>query len=181
MLAFDIETLGLNPEAHAVTCVCAYDPDARIERTFLCPTPETIEEFFCLLDSADRICAFNGARFDLPFLQRRFGVDLERVGRWRRKLHDPFEACKLALDRTFPLKDLLSLNGVPGKTGSGADAITLAKQGNLQAVGEYCMNDTVRTHQAASLDRIRLPRVPHAVLTREGVLLPEKTGADGCI
>jgi len=67
MLAFDIETTGLDKNARA-TCACAYDPDAGIDQLFFFKDG-TQEDFFALLDQADSLCAFNGARFDIPFLQ----------------------------------------------------------------------------------------------------------------
>ena len=169
MLAFDLETSGLDPRKHLITCAAACDPEAGLERVFifarldagggeLVPMLDSAEEFMLLLDAADRLCAFNGARFDLPFLQYQLGAAPARIAAWRRKLHDVFEGCKLALGVTFPLRDLLELNGLPGKTGSGADAIGLARAGDWARLGAYCLNDTRVTHQVSCLDRILLPR-----------------------
>ena len=167
MLAFDLETSGLNPREDLITCAAVSDPEAGIERVFffarleggrLVPMLDDAEEFMQMLDAADRLCAFNGARFDLPFIRHQLGADSARVTRWRLKLHDVFEACKLALGVTFPLSALLELNGLPGKTGSGADAILLARQGDWPRLGAYCLNDTRVTHQVSSLGRIHLPR-----------------------
>ena len=181
MLTFDLETSGLNPRECLITCAAVHDPDAEIEQIFyfarldgehtkkLVPMLDRAEEFMALLDAADRLCAFNGARFDLPFIQHQLRASPERVLGWRLKLHDVFEACKLALNITFPLKALLALNDLPGKTGSGADAIQLALDGDWSNLGEYCLNDTRVTHRVSSLHRIRLPKA-------RGI----DFGADGC-
>lgn len=179
MLTFDLETTGLHPSTCLVTCAAAYDPDAGVEQVFLfaglneqkelVPVLDRAEEFMALLDAADRLCAFNGARFDLPFIQHQLGAAPDRVRAWRLKLHDVFEACKLALDITFPLKSLLQLNNLPGKTGSGADAIQLARDGDFLALGEYCLNDTRVTHRVSSLDRIHLPRARGIDFSVDGV------------
>ena len=179
MLTFDLETTGLDPATCLITCAAAYDPDAGLEQIFIMarldergeivPVLDRAEEFMALLDGADRLCAFNGARFDLPFIQHQLGAAPERVRAWRLKLHDVFEACKLALDVTFPLKALLQLNDLPGKTGSGTDAIQLARDGNFLALGEYCLNDTRVTHRVSSLDRIRLPRARGIEFGLDGV------------
>ena len=71
MLAFDIETTGLKPESCEVTCICACDTDAGVALTIIPPLGQPVEPFFALLDCAERLCAFNGVRFDLPFLQAR--------------------------------------------------------------------------------------------------------------
>ena len=122
MLAFDLETSGLDPRSDLITCAAACDPESDIQRVFffarldesgeLVPMLDGAETFMAMLDAADRLCAFNGARFDLPFLQHQLGASPARVGAWRRKLHDVFEGCKLGLGVTFPLRDLLELNGL---------------------------------------------------------------------
>ena len=178
MLAFDLETTGLHPSTCLITCAAVYDPDAGVEQVFLfarlneerelVPMLDRAEEFMALLDGADRLCAFNGARFDLPFVQHQLGAAPERVRAWRLKLHDVFEACKLALDVTFSLKSLLELNGLPGKTGSGADAIQLARDGDWDRLAEYCLNDTRVTHRVSSLSCIRLPMVREIFMDASG-------------
>jgi len=117
MLAFDIETTGLNPIRHEVTCACVFDGESGLERSFLFmrdTDPALREEFMALLDEAETLCAFNGARFDIPFLMRSWGIPGERVAGWMVKLIDVFEACKLARGVTFSLNALLQANGLEG-------------------------------------------------------------------
>lgn len=117
MLAFDIETTGLNGNCHHVTCACVFDGESGVERSFLFGRDTDLslrEEFMGMLDAAERICAFNGARFDIPFLARSWNLPSERVGSWMVKLVDAFEACKLARGRTFSLNALLHANGLAG-------------------------------------------------------------------
>jgi hypothetical protein len=173
MLAFDIETTGLDMARDRITCACAYDA-CGTERAFIF-MPEGSrrtdhprdygfdggwgdpEEFMALLDDAPRLCAFNGVRFDVPFIARQWGAPTERVEGWMRKLFDPFEASRAALGRTFKLEQLLQTNGLQGKTGSGTAAITMAREGRWAELEEYCMHDTRMTHAAASLAVIALP------------------------
>ena len=119
MLAFDLETTGLNPETDLITCAAAYAPEAGVERVFFFSRGDDPEEFLALLDGADRLCAFNGARFDIPFLQAAFKPAAGRVLSWRLKLHDVYEACRLALCVTFPLQALLDINGLAGMAATG--------------------------------------------------------------
>jgi hypothetical protein len=156
MLAFDIETTGLDPANSEVTCACAYDGDEEWAFVFG-QCKEDPEEFMALLDAAPRLCAFNGVRFDLPFLARRWGVPDARVGAWVRKLYDPFEACRLALGRTFSLDRLLAANGLRGKTGSGLQAVEMARDGRWDELAEYCMHDTKMTHAVAGMAACALP------------------------
>jgi hypothetical protein len=159
ILAVDIETTGLDPRVDDVTCACVYDAEGGVARSFVFMRdgPGAREEFLALLDAAPRLCAFNGVRFDLPFLARRWGLAPERVGAWVRKLVDPFEASKLALNRTFSLDRLLAANGLSGKTGSGLHAVTLAREGRWDELADYCMHDTRMTHAAVALPALLLP------------------------
>ena len=173
MLAFDLETPGLDMEQNRITCACAYDA-CGVERAFVFK-PEgsrrtdhprdygfgggwgNPEEFMMLLDAAPRLCAFNGVRFDVPFIAKQWRAPDERVGGWMRKLFDPFEASRTALQRTFPLERLLHSNGLQGKTGSGLAAIAMAREGRFDELADYCMHDTRVTHAASSLPVIALP------------------------
>ena len=174
MLAFDLETTGLDPAAHAVTCACAYDPLSGIDVTFFPPLGDDLQPFFALLDAAPVLCAFNGARFDIPFLQTRYQLPEERVRPWILKLYDVYEACRLAFGAGFSLNALLDANGLESKTGSGREAITLAEQGRWDELGAYCRMDTVKTYEAAALPRLRLPlRGRTAAVLRMGQFVHE--------
>lgn len=165
VLAFDIETTGLDADACEVTCACAYDPARGVERSFLFALGDSPDEFMSLLDEAPLLCAFNGVRFDIPFLCKKWGVPDERAGRWVAKLLDPFEACKLGLGQTFSLNRLLEANGLQAKTGSGLDAVNMAREGRWGELAEYCMHDTKMTHAAATLEA--------------GMLIPGQPGSEG--
>lgn len=156
VLSFDIETTGLC-EGDTVTCVCAFDPDRGIRFGRCTPDGSACDEFLLLLDEAPLLCAFNGVRFDVPFLAKRWKVPPERAGAWARKLVDPFEACRLALRRTFSLDRLLEANGLACKTGSGLEAVAMARAGRWSELEEYCMADTVKTHEVVKLGSVRLP------------------------
>ena len=108
MLAFDLETTGLDPEVDDVTCACAYDPDAGVDLTFFFRggVGDTPEAFFALLDGAARLCA---------------------------------------------------ANGLDSKTGTGGDAVVLAREGRWDELGAYCRQDTVKTRGVSLLASVLLP------------------------
>jgi hypothetical protein len=156
MLAFDIETTGFNM-FDLVTCVSAYDPDRGISFVECTPGGGKNAAFLRLLDEAPLLCGFNAVRFDVPYLARRWDLPAEQVTSWIKKLVDPFEACKLALGRTFSLNALLQANGVECKTSSGGEAVAMAAQGRWQELKDYCMADTMKTHEVVSRARVVLP------------------------
>ena len=176
MLAFDIETLGLNPlENHlnplapSITAVSLYSTCPTKQKTFIFksssgdPTAdearesEMREEIFAMLDEAPKLCAFNGIRFDIPYMKAAWNIPDERVEAWVLKTYDVFEACKIALNRTFPLKNLLAANGMESKTGTGLAAINLAKNFQWDDLGNYCMQDTRLTFLVSAQRTVVLP------------------------
>ena len=152
MLAFDIETEGLNSREHGIIVASVYDPDRQVQRTFnFMADPAKFEserdEFLRVLDEAPSLCSFNGVRFDIPFIAVRFNVCPKRQGQWVLKTLDLFEVCKLCFGSSCSLKNLLQANGMEQKSSHGLQAIEWAKQGNWKDVEDYCMRDAMLTHQ----------------------------------
>jgi uncharacterized protein YprB with RNaseH-like and TPR domain len=74
--AFDIETTGLDPRRGVVTTVTLHqDGDTR---TLVRDDDLTAEALEAALADADLLVSFNGKRFDVPFLEHHFDVDLDR-------------------------------------------------------------------------------------------------------
>lgn len=98
-----------------------------------------------LFDEAEAIVAYNGLGFDMRVLSKYYGSS--KYSRYRRlthrlKLLDPMIRIAQALDIRFPsLDDLLRVNGLPGKTSSGLEAIGMWERGERGKLEEYCMND----------------------------------------
>jgi hypothetical protein len=155
-LAFDIETTGFSDADH-VTCVCAYNPERSVKFSRCLQRGEVCEPFLKLLDEAPVLSAFNGVKFDIPFLVKRWAIPEWRAHMWTVKLVDPFQTCKLVLGQTFSLDRLLHSNGIETKTSSGAEAVLMAKEGRWEELADYCMQDTMKTHQVLSLKKIKIP------------------------
>jgi hypothetical protein len=166
MLAFDIETTGLDGRTCVVTAACVHGVDMHnspVSETFLFPNEDpgtdllSRQAFLRHLDSSPRLCAFNGVRFDIPFLHSAWRLPDSQVEGWALKTFDVFEASKLALNSTFSLDKLLNLNRLESKTGSGLHAIHLAKTHQWKELGDYCMQDTRMTYIVSSQPIISLP------------------------
>jgi len=137
--AFDIETTGLNPEIHAVTCICVCGEG--FERCWMPLQDGRPESFFEMMDAADFLVAFNGVKFDLNFLQCVYSLSNERVGKWVLKLRDSYEASYLAFKKTFSLNRFLEVNDLQSKISCGAEAVVMANEGRWDDLREYCMAD----------------------------------------
>ena len=146
-VAIDIETTGLEPDCR-LTCVCAYD--GHTGSTWVFPPDLLPEQFLSnryqilqCLAGASHILAYNGAYFDLPVLARCLDAP---IGPWMDKLVDPLYAARALWHAGQRLDDFLALNGMPLKTGTGAHAVELARDGRWVELGEYCMMDTRLTY-----------------------------------
>ena len=160
MVAFDIETLGFDPKTKRITAAAVYDGNG-LSKIFVFKGEEgdaaLRDEFLAILDSAPRLCAFNGVRFDIPYIIKHWGLDPARAHDWVRKTVDVFEASKLGLQQTFKLSQLLSVNDMESKSGSGAEAVLLAEEGRWEELGAYCMQDTRLTYLVTAQMAVILP------------------------
>ena len=173
MLTFDCETSGLDGSRDRLTCVCLYDASRGIKETFVFDQPPDSEDslqkraqVIFLLDEAEQLCAYNGARFDAVFLAKNWKLPAEHVAQWLVKLVDIFEACKLALNITFGLNALLAANGLESKTGSGLEAVRMAEEGRWEELASYCLMDVLLTDEVTSLPVVTLPKT-HTKWSRE--------------
>jgi hypothetical protein len=153
MLAFDIETTGLCPQTAKVTVVCTEDfftgekkayEFARISKHEPHNLKLLITEMVNAFDDAESLCAFNGVRFDLPFLHQAFKLPDEQVSKWLAKCSDILEACRLQFfgpRHTFGLNLLCSANDIMQKSSSGIEAITMANEGRWDDLNAYCHDD----------------------------------------
>jgi hypothetical protein len=162
MVAFDIETEGFNPLKERITAAAVYDGHG-LCKVFVFKGEDKVEderlrdEFISILDAAPLLCAFNGVRFDIPYIIRHWGLDPIKAHDWVLKTVDVFEACKLGLQQTFKLSQLLAVNSMESKTGSGAEAVMLARNREWDKLGAYCLQDTRLTYLVTAQVNVGLP------------------------
>jgi len=172
MLAFDIETQGLDARRHAVTVVSTEDfrtgarrnyEFARVRKQDPAGLPALLDEMVQQLEEAPSLCAFNGVRFDLPFLQTAFRIDAGTVTRWVLKTTDILECSRLVHGKTFSLNLLCETNGMPVKISSGLEAVRMAEQERWEQLREYCADDVSILCKLYALRHLRHPRLPLVV------------------
>ena len=150
IISFDLETTGL--ESHdRITCAGIVGPDYEIAYTF--GPNDSFEEnraaIVDILNKAPLICMYNGASFDIPFMQRFFGLNDETVGFWMLKLVDPLYAARglLGTKACEKLNVILALNGLQPKTSHGLEAVNMAREGRWDDLKSYCLSDTRLTRE----------------------------------
>ena len=69
----DIETTGLSPDYHEITCIGVYDG----EDTRVYVRGENLEQFADDIERYDLLVTYDGKCFDLPFIRRELGLKLD--------------------------------------------------------------------------------------------------------
>lgn len=162
MIAIDIETLGKLEEVPLppITCICMYDgiTQQKYSLRFWKLSPDEIKKNIQIvievLDQADFIAGYNVVLFDLEFIRLSFQIPDAQMTRWVKKCFDPFMCSKFILKSTCRLGELLALNNLASKTGSGSEAIVLALEGKWDHLLDYCMMDTTLTYELCSSEWI---------------------------
>jgi hypothetical protein len=162
MVAFDIETEGFDPHKQRITAAAVHD-GLGLSKVYVFKGEDAEEdaalrdEFLSILDAAPRLCAFNGVRFDIPYIIKHWALPPARAHDWVRKTVDIFEASKLGLQQTFKLSQLLLVNNMESKTGTGAEAVILAREKQWEKLGAYCLQDTRLTYLVTAQMAVMLP------------------------
>ena len=198
ILAFDIETTGLDPKYAKITVVrtediftgektayeyarveaeisdlqqqirekhaCADLEDLRISlevaQEELCKMTENLIKQF---DSASSLCAFNGIRFDIPFMHTALDLPVEITTSWVLKTTDILECSRLLHGKTFKLDLLCEYNGLPMKSASGLAAIAMAKEGRFSELRDYCADDVSILCNLYHKRHIKNPRTDQSI------------------
>ena len=89
-----------------------------------------------LLQKTGLLIGFSSNRFDIPVLSKYFPFNIKRI-----QSFDLLEELELATGRRISLDELAKVNLGVGKTGHGLDAIKLFREGRLEELKAYCLND----------------------------------------
>jgi uncharacterized protein YprB with RNaseH-like and TPR domain len=109
----DIETTGLSTSYNSLTVVGMYVDDG-LGGQMIQPIGDEISARYVLdtLHGVDTLYTYNGRRFDLPFINRRLGINLEKLFEhrdlmfdcWSRRLYGGLKAVerRLGIPRKLP-------------------------------------------------------------------------------
>ena len=139
-LVFDIETSDVfnnekrNPEdlTLAVVAVYSYPDDA-----YTAYTQETLPDLWKVMRNIDTLIGFNNNHFDTPLLNKYAPMDLTK----EYDSIDLLESVRQSLGRRIRLdwiaEGTLNIN----KSGDGLQAVEWWKQGKVEEVKQYCIDD----------------------------------------
>jgi len=149
LLCFDIETTGLDAARDEVTMICTQDVRTGARKSYNFgvlshneePNAELLREVIDEFEEADGLCAFNGIRFDLPFMQQALHIHEDVITRWVLKTIDPLEFLRLSGHRTSSLDKICTHNNIPSKSSTGKQAVEMASEGRWEELQTYCEQD----------------------------------------
>jgi DEAD/DEAH box helicase domain-containing protein len=95
-----------------------------------------MEKLAELLKRTQLIITFAGARFDMLVLEKYFSFNIFSIDHF-----DILEEVEKNLGRRIGLGILAEANLGVGKTGQGGEAIEMYKQGEIQKLKDYCLQD----------------------------------------
>ncbi len=145
-IVFDIETVddfavvGVHePAALTLALIGIYDSSDDSYRSFV---KEELRELWPILERADLLIGFNTEHFDLPILAKYYTGDLSRI-----KSVDLLKEVRASLGRRLKLDTLAEATLGKKKIGHGMDSIRWWKEGNVEKVRKYCLEDVKITKE----------------------------------
>lgn len=138
-ITFDIETTGettggmFDYAKQEVTIVGVHDSETDQYSSYL---KEELPQLWPLMESADLLVGYNSDHFDIPILNKYYAGDLTRI-----KSVDLLKEVKNVLGRRLRLDSIAQATLGKGKIAHGNDATVWWKEGKLDKIREYCLDD----------------------------------------
>ena len=139
-LVFDIETSNIfsdvgsnNPADLAISVVGVYEYENDKYSTFL---QEDFNKLWPIIENTDMFITFNGNHFDIPLLNKYYSGDLLKI-----KSLDLLKEMQKSAGRRMKLDQIAEGTLGVNKSGHGLDAIRWWRDGEVEKVKKYCLDD----------------------------------------
>ena len=139
-IVFDIETkntfneVGSNDAtALDISIVCIYDSLDNKYYSFL---EEELDNLWSIIEQADMLIGYNSDHFDIPLLNKYYQGDLTQI-----KSLDILKKIHGALGKRIRLDQVAKATLGKKKSGHGLQAVTWWKQGEIEKIRKYCLDD----------------------------------------
>ena len=145
-IVFDIETknvfadVGKNDASLLdISVVGVYDSKTGEYTAFL---EEEFPKMWPLFESADLLIGYNSEHFDLPLLNKYYAGDLSKI-----KHIDLLKEIRNSYGRRMKLDQVAEGTLGINKSGHGLQAITWWRQGEIEKIKKYCLDDVKITKE----------------------------------
>ena len=137
---FDIETkntfqdIGKNePAALDLSIVCIYDSETKEYTSYL---EGELNKLWPIIEQADMLIGYNSDHFDIPLLNKYYPGDLTKI-----KSLDLLKEIKDSIGKRLKMDHVAEGTLGINKSGHGLQAITWWKQGEIEKIRAYCIDD----------------------------------------
>ena len=145
-VTFDIETRNLfsdvgknDPTLLDISILCAHDSETD---TYSSYTVEELPKLWPIIERADMLIGYNSDHFDIPLLNKYYPGDLTKM----RSL-DIMKEVYDVIGRRLKLDNIAQTTLGVAKSADGLQAYRWWKEGNIDAIREYCLKDVEVTKQ----------------------------------
>lgn len=145
-IVFDIETKNTfqeagsnNPADLDISVVCIYDYEKDKYDSYL---EKDFKNLWPIIEKADMLIGFNSEHFDTPLLNKYYPGDLTKI-----KSLDILKEIKNSLGRRIKLDTIAEATLGKKKIGHGLEAITWWKNGEIDKIIKYCLEDVKITKE----------------------------------
>ncbi len=139
-VVFDIETrnvfadVGKNdPSLLDIALVAIHDSETDTYTSYL---EEELGQLWPILERTDLLIGFNSEHFDIPLLNKYYPGDLAQI-----KSLDILKEIRATYGRRMKLDQLAEGTLGVNKSGHGLDSIQWWKQGDIERIRNYCIDD----------------------------------------
>lgn len=139
-IVFDIETRNIfqdvgknDPSLLDISVVGVYDSETKAYTTYL---QEELGKLWPIIEKADVLIGYNSDHFDIPLLNKYYPGDLTKI-----KSVDIMKEIQISLGRRMKLDHIAEGTLGINKSGHGLQAITWWKQGEIDKIRAYCLDD----------------------------------------
>jgi DEAD/DEAH box helicase domain-containing protein len=144
ILTFDIETegefLGNGDFSNLeITVVGVHDGETNEYSSYLKPE---LSKLWPLMESADLLVGYNSEHFDIPILNKYYSGDLSKI-----PSIDLLKEIKNVIGRRLKLDNLAGATLGKKKSGNGLEAQKWWKDGDIEKVRAYCLEDVRITRE----------------------------------
>ena len=122
-----------DPADLTISLLAAYDSKTEEYTSYLV---EDLDSLWPLIESVDVLVGYNSDHFDIPLLNKYYPGDLTRI-----KSIDLMKTIKESLGRRLKLDNVAGSTLGVGKSADGLQALRWWREGNVEDVRKYCIQD----------------------------------------
>jgi DEAD/DEAH box helicase domain-containing protein len=143
-IVFDIETANdfaeiFEPSKLDLSIICIWDSETDSYSSY---TVEELPKLWPILEKADVLIGYNSDHFDIPVLSRYYPGDLTKI-----RSIDLLKEVRNVLGRRLKLDNLTQATLKAKKSADGAQAVRWWREGKVEKVRQYCLDDVRLTKE----------------------------------